>query len=311
MMKRFWTVLAGLVALASTPVAAETIRVPAHSASSDPQFLTVQMISLGNFEGDDGAALSHMVEAQLARFRVDGQPLFDVRVGGNGRVSDAVATGSANASVEKFPAWQKREICLEKGPDKVCTKFGDVPMDCLRRVISTNVRLRFHAPVDGRVLLTNGNTRRDEKVICPDDTSGPQTVEEVVADLMYSAMFAILPQFSPNLGEVGVSLHENTNGIAKADIKRFKNAVKLTQKNNAAGCAEFDAMYANDRGSNALAFNTGLCAERWENTERAVEIYQNMPSEPHVRDALSRLEINRRALAEIAARKEWIAGRQK
>ena len=311
MTKRFCVVFAGLATLASAPIAAETIRVPAHSGSSNPEFLTVQTISLGNFEGDDGAALSHMVEAQLARFRVDGQPLFDVRVGGNGRISDAVVTGSANASVEKFPAWQKREICLEKGPDKVCTKFGDVPMDCLRRVISTNVRLRFHAPVDGRVLLTNGNTRRDDKVICPDDTSGPRTVEEIVSDLLSASMFSILPQFSPYLGELNVSLQENTNGIAKADIKRFKNAIKLTQKNNAAGCAEFDAMYANDRDSNALAFNTGLCAERRENIERAVEIYQNMPSEPHVRDALSRLEINRRALAEIAARKEWIAGRQK
>ena len=310
MIKRLCAVSAGLLTLATAPVAAETIRVPAHSGSSNPEFLTVQTISLGTFEGDDGAALSHMVEAQLARFRVDGQPLFDVRVAGAGRVSDAIVTGSANASVEKFPAWQKREICLEKGPDKVCTKFGDVPMDCLRRVVSTNVQLRFYAPVDGRVLLTNGNTRRDDKVICPDDTAGPQTVEEIVADLISASMYSILPQFSPNLGEVTVSLRENSDGIPKADVKRFKNAIKLTQKNNAAGCAEFDAIYADDRSSNALAFNTGLCAERWENIERAVEIYQNMPSEPHVRDALSRLEINRRALAEIAARKEWIAGRQ-
>jgi hypothetical protein len=311
MMKRFWAVFAGLVVVATAPLAAETIRVPAHSGSSNPEFLTVQTISLGDFEGDDGAALSHMVEAQLARFRVEGLPLFDVRVAGSGRVSDAVVTGSASASVEKFPAWQKREICLEKGADRVCTKYGDVPMDCLRRVVSTNVQLRFHAPVDGRVLLTNGNTRRDDKVICPDDSSGPRTVEEIVSDLMSASMFTILPQFSPSLGELNISLRENTDGIAKADIKRFKNAIKLTQKNNAAGCAEFDAMYANDRTSNALSFNTGLCAERWENTERAMAIYQDMPSEPHVRDALSRLEMNRRALAEIAARKAWIAESQK
>ena len=311
MTKRFWAVFAGLVALASAPLAAETIRVPAHSGSSHPEFLTVQTISLGKFEGDDGAALSHMVEAQLARFRVDGQPLFDVRVAGSGRVSDAIVTGSANASVEKFPAWQKREICLEKGPDKVCTKFGDVPMDCLRRIVSINVQLRFHAPVDGRLLLTNSNQRREDKVICPDDSSGPPTVEETVSNLMSASMWSILPQFSPSLGELNVKLHENTNGIPKADIKRFKNAVKLTQRNPSAGCAEFDAMYANDRMSNALSFNTGLCAENSANTERALEIYQNMPSEAHVRAALDRLETNRRALAEIAARKEWIAGRQK
>lgn len=311
MMKRFWAAFTGSVALVAVPIAAETIRVPSHSSSADPQFLTVQTISLGTFDGDDGAALSHMVEAQLARFRVDGQPLFDVRVAGNGRASDAIVTGSANASVEKFPAWQKREICLEKDVDRVCLKYGDVPMDCLRRVVSTNVQLRFHAPVDGRVLLTNGNTRRDDKVICPDDTSGPRTVEEIVSDLMSASMFSILPQFSPYLGELNVSLHENTNGIAKADIKRFKNAIKLTQRNSSAGCAEFDAMYANDRTSNALSFNVGLCAENSGNTERALAVYQNMPSETHVRDALDRLETNRRALAEIAARKEWIAGRQK
>ena len=311
MMNRFWAAFVGLVALASAPLAAETIRVPAHSGSSSPEFLTVQTISLGKFDGDDGAALSHMVEAQLARFRVEGQPLFDVRVAGSGRVSDAVVTGSANASVEKFPAWQKREICLEKDVDRVCLKYGDVPMDCLRRVVSTNVQLRFHAPVDGRVLLTNGNQRRDDKVICPDDSSGPPTVEETVSDLMSASMWSILPQFSPSQGELNVKLHENTNGIPKSDIKRFKNAVKLTQRNSSAGCAEFDAMYANDRASNALAFNTGLCAENSGNTERALAIYQNMPSEAHVRAALDRLETNRRALAEIAARKEWIAGRQK
>ena len=310
-MKRLWRAFAVFTALASAPLAAETIRVPAHSGSSNPEFLTVQTISLGKFDGDDGAALSHMVEAQLARFRVEGQPLFDVRVAGSGRVSDAVVTGSANASVEQFPAWQKREICLEKDVDRVCLKYGDVPMDCLRRVVSTNVQLRFYAPVDGRVLLTNGNTRRDDKVICPDDTSGPRTVEEIVSDLMCASMFSILPQFSPSLGELNVKLRENTDGIAKADIKRFKNAVKLTQRNSSAGCAEFDAMYANDRTSNALSFNVGLCAENSGNTERALAVYQNMPSETHVRDALDRLETNRRALAEIAARKEWIAGRQK
>ena len=311
MMKLLWKALAVFAALASAPLAAETIRVPSHSTSSNPEFLTVQTISLGTFEGDDGAALSHMVEAQLTRFRVDGQPLFDVRVAGNGRASDAIVTGSANASVEKFPAWQKREICVEKDVDRVCLKYGDVPMDCLRRVVSTNVQLRFYAPVDGRVLLTNGNTRRDDKVICPDDSAGPRTVEEIVSDLLSASMFAILPQFAPYVGELNVSLHENTNGIAKAEIKRFKNAIKLTQRNPAAGCAEFNAMYANDRTSNALSFNTGLCAENSGNPERAIAVYQNMPSEQHVRDALDRLEANRRALAEVAARKEWVAGRQK
>ena len=311
MIKRFAAVFFGIVALGATPIAAETIRVPAHSGSSNPEFLTVQTISLGKFDGDDGAALGHMVEAQLARFRVDGEPLFDVRVAGSGRVSDAIVTGSANASVEKFPAWQKREICLEKGADRVCTKYGDVPMDCLRRVVSTNAQLRFYAPVDGRVLMTNGNQRRDDKVICPDDSSGPPTVEETVADLLAASMFSILPQFVPSFGELNVKLHENTNGIPKSEVKRFKNAIKLTQKNNAAGCAEFDAMYANVRTSNALSFNTGLCAEVSENTERALAIYQNMPFESHVRDALDRLEMNRRALAEVSARKGWIAGRQK
>ena len=311
MIKRFAAVFFGIVALGATPIAAETIRVPAHSGSSNPEFLTVQTISLGKFDGDDGAAFSYMVEAQLARFRVDGQPLFDVRVGGNGVVSDAIVTGSANASVEKFPAWQKREICLEKDVDRVCLKYGDVPMDCLRRVVSTSVQLRFHAPVDGRLLLSNGNQRRDDKVICPDDSAGPATVEETVADLLAASMFSILPQFSPSLGELNVKLHENTNGISKSDVKRFKNAIKLMQKNSSAGCAEFDALYGSASTSNALSFNTGLCAERAGNTERAMTIYQSMPPEAHVRDALDRLEINRRALAEIAARKEWIAGRQK
>lgn len=311
MTKRFAAVFLGIVAISAMPIAAETVRVPAHSTSSNPEFLTVQTISLGKFEGEDGEALSHMLEAQLARFRVDGQPLFDVRVAGAGRVSDAVVTGSASASVEKFPAWQKREICLEKGADRVCTKYGDVPMDCLRRVVSTNVQLRFYAPVDGRVLMTNGNQRRDDKVICPDDSAGPPTVEETVSDLLAASMFSILPQFSPSLGELSVKLHENTNGIPKAEVKRFKNAIKLTQRNNDAGCAEFDAMYANVRTSNALSFNTGLCAESAGNTERAMSIYQNMPLETHVRDALERLEMNRRALAEVSARKAWIAGRQK
>ena len=123
MTKRFRAILVGLIALACAPLAAETIRVPAHSSSSNPEFLTVQTISMGKFDGDDGAAFSYMVEAQLSRFRVDGQPLFDVRVGGNGVVSDAIVTGSATASVEKFPAWQKREICLEKDVDRVCLKY--------------------------------------------------------------------------------------------------------------------------------------------------------------------------------------------
>ena len=311
MIKRFRVILAGLMALACAPLAAETIRVPAHSSSSNPEFLTVQTISMGTFDGDDGAAISYMVEAQLARFRVDGQPLFDVRVGGNGVVSDAIVTGSATASVEKFPAWQKREICLEKDVDRVCLKYGDVPMDCLRRVVSTSVQLRFHAPIDGRVLLSNGNQRREDKVICPDDSAGPATVEETVADLLSASMFSILPQFSPSMGELNLRLREETAGIPKSNVKRFKSAIKLTQRNNTAGCAEFDALYSSDRTSNTLLFNTGLCAERFGNTERALAIYQSMPSETHVRDALDRLEMNSRALAEVAARKEWIAGRKK
>ena len=115
MIKRFCVVFAGLVALASAPLAAETIRVPAHSGSSNPEFLTVQTISLGKFEGEDGEALSHMLEAQLARFRVDGQPLFDVRVAGAGHVSDAVVTGSAKRFCGKIPRMAKAGNLSGKG----------------------------------------------------------------------------------------------------------------------------------------------------------------------------------------------------
>lgn len=311
MLKRFWTIIAGLAVLFATPLAAETIRVPAHSRSTGPEFLTIQSISLGKFDGEDGATLSHMVEAQLAQLKSDGQPLFDIRVGGTGNDSDAVVTGSANASVEKFPAWQKREICLEKGPDKVCLKYGDVPIDCLRRVVSTNVQLRFHASIDGRVLLSNGVQRRNDRVICPDDTSGPQTVEESVAELLSNSVGSILPQFSPYLGALNVRVREETAGLSKPEIKRFKAAIKLSQKNVSAGCAEFDALYSLNQKSTALSYNSGLCAERGEDINRALGIYQQMPSEPYVRDALARIETNRQALAELAARKAWVSGRQK
>lgn len=312
MMRRFWAICSALVALAAMPVSAESIRVPAHSGSFNPDFLTVQTISLGKFEGEDGTALSHIVEAQLAALRVDGQPLFDIRVGSPGRNSDAVVTGTGSASMEKFPAWQKREICLEKDAERVCTKYGDVPMDCLRRVISTNVQLRFHAPVDGRVLLSNGAQRRNDKVICPDDSSGPQTVEEIVSDLVAASVTSILPQFSPYLGGLNVRLREETAGIPKAEVKRFKNAVKLSQKNVAASCAEFDALYALIPASNAIAYNAGLCAESRGEDLAANAIYNQMSSsDTLVRDAQRRLEQNRRALAEIAARKAWIAGRAK
>lgn len=303
-----------LLALAHS-ASAETIRVPDHSPSSNPDFLTIQSIALGTFDGEDGSAFGHMIESRLSALRGEEGPFFNVVVNGPNAKADAIVTGSARASVETFRNWQKREICDEKDADKNCLRYRDVPMDCTRRIVSVSAQLRIHAVADGRVLHSDGAQRRQEKIICPDDSSSPQTVDEVVDELLKSAQFALLPELAPRLGGSNVKLREESGGLPKPSIKRFKDAIKLTKTNVTAACAEFDALANAGLQNAALAYNRGLCAEMRGDEAGALSIYENLRaqngSDQLASGGITRIEKNRRVLAQIAARRAWINGRSK
>ncbi|MFZ1566253.1 hypothetical protein [Sphingorhabdus sp.] len=297
------------------PASAETLRVPDHIPSGNPDFLTIQSIALGAFQGDDGNALSHVVEARLAGFRGEDGPFFNVIVDGNGTKPDAIATGSARVSVETFRNWQKREICDEKDADKKCLRYRDVPMDCTRRIVSISTQLRFHSPSDGRVLLSDGAQRRQEKVICPDDSSSPQTVDEVADELLQASVLSLIPELAPRQGNYYVKLREETGGLAKPAVKRFRAAIKLTKTNPSAACAEFDALAGDGPQNAALAFDRAVCAEGRGDVDSALSIYNNLRSQnsndQFASEGIRRIDKNRRALAEITARRAWVNGRSK
>ncbi|UZK68218.1 hypothetical protein OKW76_09035 [Sphingomonas sp. S1-29] len=297
----------GLAASMVSGAAAESVGFVAETPAGNRAVAMLDSLAIGRLGGGDGMRLAMAIERALAQPGPDGQPHFDLMAGrrGGGADADGVLDGAVISEVQENRVKLERNRCIE-GSDKDCKKRGNVELDCRRRVLSVRADLRVVGNADGRILYAEQHPRREEVSWCPGDTS-PVGVEDRVSAMIDTIAAEVRDDLTPRAERVNIRFREGRKGMDKAAGERFKQAIRLTQRDLRAACGEFDAIEAAMPGHPSVVFNRALCAEAADSLEQARTIYAAAsaiePRASDIREALSRVEATMTARADAAERR--------
>lgn len=287
-------------------VMAESVGFVAEMPAGNRAVAMLDSLAIGRVGGQDGMQLAMAIERALAQPGADGEPHFDLMAGrrGGGADADGVLEGVVISDVQDSRVKLERNRCIE-GTDKDCKKRGNVELNCRRRVVSVRADLRVVGNADGRILYSAQQPRREEVSWCPGD-SDPASTEDRVSAMIDTIAGEVRDAIAPRAERVSVRFREGRKGMDKATGERFKQAIRLTQRDLPAACGEFDAIEAAMPGHASVVFNRALCAEAGDSLDAARDMYfaasRIDPRASDVREALRRVEATMTARADAAER---------
>ncbi|WP_315761144.1 hypothetical protein [Sphingomonas sp. Y38-1Y] len=297
--KRFAAAMA--LACVASGAAAEAVRIAALRAPASREVAMARSLAIGRIGGRDGAQLGLALERALSGAGIGGQPWFDVLAGRRGEDrADMILDGVAETDVDEGRIKLKRQRCIE-GTDDKCAKRGEVELDCTSRTINVVGDLRVVDGEAGRVAWSERKQRSDQTSWCPGD-SRPAGVEQVVARLLGSMADEVAGELAPRDSNDNVRFREGRRGMDKATGERFKVAIRLTQRDLPAACAEFAAMPDHP----STLFNRALCAEARGDHAGAEKGFADLAQtdrDGDVRDSLARVRGTMMVRELIAARR--------
>lgn len=266
---------------------AEAVRIAALTPPAARGVAAARSIAVGRIGGRDGMRLSLSLERVLSGRTLGGRPWFDVLAGRSGEDrADMILDGVAETDVVEGRVRLKRNRCIEGTEDK-CAKRGEVELDCTRRRIDTSADLRVVEGEAGRVAWSGRKTRSDEVSWCPGD-SRPRGTEDAVDAMLQDVAGEVASDLAPGEWTGNVRFREGRKGMDRDSGERFKAAIRLTQRDLPAACAEFAALPDHP----STLFNRALCAEASDDYAAAERGYADLARterDSDVRDALARV----------------------
>ncbi|TKD51170.1 hypothetical protein [Sphingomonas baiyangensis] len=306
---RFITASCAAMALCvAAPVLAEAVSFVAEAPAPARDVAMLRSLAIGRIGGQDGMQLSMAIERALARPGADGRPHFDVMAGRRGgEAADATLEGFISSDVQTTRVKLQRNRCIE-GTESDCKKRGNVELDCRRRIIALRAELRVAGGDDGRVLWSEAMPQREQADHCPGDAAQMPGEEDRVRALIGTIANVVRDDLTPSAERVSIRFREGRKGMDKAIGDRFKANIRLTQRDLAASCAEFDAIDQALPNHPSVVFNRALCAEAADDLEAARDLYVAMqaiePRAGDVREAIARVQNTMAARADAALREQ-------
>ena len=218
---------------------AETLRISGLYPANADGVALIESISIENFGGGDGSALGFALEQQLSDVVFEGTPYFTVMASRTAAVPQAILSGSANAGVDQFHTTEYRSRCVERDADDKCTKHKSVKVHCEKRVINLRVNIRLARFEDGQTIFTDSPSRSHEETVCDYDESFSSSEREI-RKMIDSVAYDVRRDLAPIRLTQKIRVLERRKGMAKAQSKFFKAAVKMTKKDEAEACRMFD-----------------------------------------------------------------------
>ncbi|WP_295218576.1 hypothetical protein [uncultured Brevundimonas sp.] len=299
-MKQGRIALAAALIGMSGAASAEAVRIAALRAPEAMGVAAARSIAIGRIGGNDGSRLGWALERSLAGRRVGGRPWFDLLGGRAGEArADMILDGTAITDVDEGRVTLKRRRCIE-GPEDKCTKKGDVELDCTRRRIDVASDLRVVDGESGRIGWGARLTRSNEASWCPGE-SRPIGVESQVDEMLRSIADEATEKFAPDDWTGNVRFREGRKGMDKDAAERFKAAIRLTQRDLPAACAEFAALPDHP----STLYNRALCAEAaddYAGAERGYAALAQSDDNGDIDDSLARVRGTIAVRALIAGR---------
>ena len=271
---RFMFTLAGLgLALAiSAPGKAEVFEMDGHFPAPFREVSLARSIGIDRIGGRDGMALSLALERLLSRRGPDGRPHFDlIALSRNGPDAEVIVSGMADATIRKSDVKRTVEECADKQAS-ICPKKEKVDITCTQEVVSFSSTLRVARPDDGRILYTQTRPQSDTIVTCPKDKS-PRHPKDSIDRMVRTAADRFVDDIVPRHERYRIRLREGRDGMDKAMGQAFRDSIRLSQRDPAAACEQWDGMNRDRPGHPSLLFNLGLCAERDSDYAQAERLY--------------------------------------
>ena len=284
--------MAGL-ALAGPEIAlAEVLTVegvyPARTAGA----VEVEEITVERFGGDVGEQLAIAITDRLEDVRLDSQPYFTIKSatgGGNtyhiygaaGAAPEQALSGPVGATLrgtasgevsEVRDGSEKRTRCVRRDDNKKCIEETVDVFRCRKMTVRFSPSLRLIAREGGTLYAADDDLVQSQRY-CANDKSEPspaRMMDSMVDEFAQRVRYDLAPEFRRE----DVRIMESRKGLANADSSAFRETVRLTKSDQAAACAQFEAMLPSYPDHASLLFNAGLCAERDGRLEEAADLYQ-------------------------------------
>ena len=284
--------MAGLALAGPDIVLAEVLTVegvyPARTAGA----VEIEEITVERFGGDVGEQLAIAITDRLEDVRLDSQPYFTIKSatgGGNtyhiygaaGAAPEEAPSGPVGATLrgtasgevsEVRDGSEKRTRCVRRDDNKKCIEETVDVFRCRKMTVRFSPSLRLIAREGGTLYAADDDLVQSQRY-CANDKSEPspaRMMDSMVDEFAQRVRYDLAPEFR----RADVRIMESRKGLAKADSSAFRETVRLTKSDQAAACAQFEAMLASYPDHASLLFNAGLCAERDGRLEEAAELYQ-------------------------------------
>lgn len=241
-----WLVLAGLLATGTAwgESASMTGKFPAAVRAAD----RLGIVAVDPFDGRDGRQVESALE------QVIGVP---------GGQPDGVLSGGVTTGVEENPYKGSEERCVEwKDGDrkKACTKHLQVPVPCIRRVVTVTVSVRLIRTEDNLSVYADNKAGQSEVSWCEGKTPY-MTTEQMVSAQIRDIANRIRGDVRPYTQTYSVRFREDRDGMAKDIGNRFKAIVKRSKTDVRGACGQWASMKAQLPNHPSVLYNLAVCAE--------------------------------------------------
>ena len=284
------------------PANAETLKIhgiyPAENSGAAP----LSSIAVQQFGGIDGPALSIKISDALRDARIDGQSYFSVGPASVMRGADAVMTGTVSTDVRTSRSGSKEvSRCVKRDDKRNCVERRKVKVRCEQLNLSVRPTLRLIGPEGDMIHSENAQSTRQVR-FCEGERqpSIEPLVEQSLDEIAQRVRFSLAPQQRVE----NIRILESRSGMARADSRAFKDAIRMTKSDEGVACDAFAALEPSVGEHVSLLFNLGLCAEARGDFTDAGDYYRRAiasdPSKSHAGDGLARLRQRERAEEQLA-----------
>ena len=193
--------------------------------------------------------------------------------------------------------------CLEEDDGK-CVRHRTTFIPCRSTTVQIFPDIRLH-DAEGNELFKYATRSFVSEDYCEDD-SDPPTVSDLLTRVKRNVARYIRYDLAPYERSLDIRILERRKGMAKADRRPFKDAVRMTKHDPLAACLAFEALEANNAEQASVLFNIGVCKEGEGALDAAESYYMrtvaNLGEKSYTSEALERIGERRKAVEQLGTR---------
>jgi hypothetical protein len=264
-----WVAAAIIAGMTATSALAETATMTGRFPAQYRDAAMLGSLAVERFGGRDGGAVSSAIERALG----DGQH-FDL-IGGRraGGRADGSMTGNVSSAVEDSYYKRKEKRCTQRDSNNKCLKEEEVEIRCTRRIANLAADIRIVRNYDGQIVYSVNKPLRQQIDWC-EGQAPSRTADEMIGSMVGEIAGSVRHDITPRIDTYRIRFIEGSKGMPKDQVKRWKDLIKLTQRNLGAACQGFAEMNRVIPNHGSILFNLGLCSEAAGDLTGAIRWYQ-------------------------------------